>query len=454
MKKILALLLLISSFSYAQYSVKGTMSPALESDWVILYKIEGARQVFVQNTKIKTDSVSVDGQKQAIGSFNFTLPANAKTGSYRATYRLEEAGYIDFIFNKENIHFAFNTNYPDQSVVFTESNENILYKQYKDDISATQQKLDSIQIAVIKDPNLDLTEKYNKTLTNLNLVQQYYLDASKNFYVHPFIKATLRSNPNEILTSAQKYMSNMTEKFFDNMDFSDPTLLNSSFLVDRITDFVFYINYSDDVATQQDLHKKSIDTVISNITNLPFKKDALEYLITQFAASRNLEIFDYLFNNYYNKLPESLQNNAFREEKKAAFVAEIGRIAPDFTWKENNKKFSLSGLDEAENYILVFWSTSCSHCLREIPELHKYLQENKNVKVIAFSIENDDFGWKNFKINLPNWHHVLGLNKWENKVARTYNIIATPSYFVLDKNKKIIAKPEELVDLKELFPKN
>ncbi|ARV07128.1 hypothetical protein BTO04_10710 [Polaribacter sp. SA4-10] len=453
MKNLLAFLLLFSSFSYAQYSVNGTMTPALESDWVILYKIEGARQVFVQNTKIKTDSVTVNGKKRAIGSFNFTLPANAKVGSYRATYRLKEAGFVDFFFNKENIHFAFNSDYPDQSVVFSESNENILYQQYLEDISIKQQKLDSIQIAVLRNANLELTQKYTKSLMDLNTLQKQYLAASKDFYIHPFIKATIKNNPPEMYTSAEKYMSNITDTFFDTMDFSDPTLLNSSFLVDRITDFVFYINYSDDFATQQNLHIKSIDTVISNITNIPFKKDALEYLITQFAASNNLEIFDYLFNKYYNKLPESLQNHAFKEEKMAAFAAEVGRIAPNFTWRENKKNFSLAELEEADTYILIFWSTSCSHCLKEIPEVYQFLQENKKVKVIAFSMEKDDFGWKNMKTTLPNWHHVLGLNKWENKTARTYNINATPSYFVLDKNKKIIAKPEELIDLKEFIEK-
>ena len=52
-----------------------------------------------------------------------------------------------------------------------------------------------------------------------------------------------------------------------------------------------------------------------------------------------------------------------------------------------------------------------------------------------------------------NWHHVLGLNKWQNKIAKTYNIMATPTYLVLDANKKIIAKPEGLKELEEFLTK-
>ena len=164
-------------------------------------------------------------------------------------------------------------------------------------------------------------------------------------------------------------------------------------------------------------------------------------------------MIDFLFENHYEKLPESLQNKDFLKEKKALFATEIGRIAPDFSWKENGKNLNLSTLNEAENYVLVFWSTDCSHCLKEIPQLHKFLQDKNEIKVVAFSLERNDFGWKNMKATLPNWHHVLGLNKWENKIARTYNINATPTYFVLDKNKKIIAKPEEFIDVKEFVNK-
>jgi len=96
---------------------------------------------------------------------------------------------------------------------------------------------------------------------------------------------------------------------------------------------------------------------------------------------------------------------------------------------------------------LVFWSTGCSHCLKEIPELYTFLQDKKNLKVIAFAMENNEARWKSLKTTLPNWHHVLGLNKWENKTAKEYNINATPTYFVLDSNKKIIANPIAIKDL-------
>ena len=451
MKKILAFIFLISSFTQAQNTISGTMSPTIKSDWVILYKIEGAKQTFVKNTKIKIDSFDVDGKKQALGSFHFILPKNTEVGSYRITYRLEGAGFVDFIYNNEDVNFGFHPEYPNQSVTFTESKENILYTNYLDQIANAQQKLDSVQVAALQNPDLDLKREYKKTLKNVNSVQKEFLGASEGMYVQPFIEASLRNNPSEIISTPQKYMSNMIATFFDKMDFNNKTLLNSSFLIDRITDYVFSINYSDNATIQQGLYKESVDKVLSKIEKITFKKDAIEFLISQFEISMNLELIDYLFENHYNKLPINIQNKKFKEDKLSLFAAEVGRIAPDFSWKENDKTLTLSKLDDAENYLLIFWSTTCSHCLREIPKIHEFLKENKKVKVIAFSLEKDDLGWKEFKKSLPNWHHVLGLNKWQNKTARTYNIVSTPTYFVLDANKKIISKPEHLKDVKLFF---
>ncbi len=453
MKKILFLIFLISSFTHAQYTVNGTMSPTIKSDWVILYKIEGARQKFVGNTKIRIDSITVKNKKQAIGTFKFTLPKDSKIGSYRVTYRLKGPGFVDFIFNKEDVSFSFHPEYPNQSVTFSLSKENKLFQNYLNAISIAQKNLDSIQIAVLQNPDLNLTAEYKTALSKVNAIQKKYLEVSKGSYVQPFIKANSKNNTSEILTSSQKYMSNMIDTFFDKMDFNDKTLLNSSFLVDRITDYVFYINYSDNAATQQKLYRKSVDNVLSKIKNISFKKDVIEFLIGQFEAGRNIGLIDYLFKNHYDKLPKSIQNKKFKENKIALFAAEIGRIAPDFSWKENGKSLNLSKLNDAPNYVLVFWSTDCSHCLREIPQLGKFLQGNKKVKVVAFSLENSDFAWKSYKKTLPNWHHVLGLNKWENKTARTYNINSTPSYFILDSTKKIIAKPKELKDVKDFLNK-
>lgn len=452
MKNILALLLLISTVTTAQNTVKGIVSPNLKTDWVILYKIEGTKQVFINNTTIKKDSITLNGKKEAVGSFEIKIPASAKPGSYRITYRLEGASFVDFFYNKKDVSFIFNPDYPEQSISFSDSKENKLYKEYRETISMAQQSLDSIQVAVLQNKNLDLKEKYKKAFYKVTSLQKKYVSISKNTYIAPFVIANSRTNPESIFTSAADYMANLKNTYFNKIDFSNRALINSSFLTNKILEYIFYINFSDDVRMQEKLFKESIETVLSKINNKTYKRDVIEFLIEQFESARNLKIIDYLFDNHYNKLPTTLQNQKFKTEKEALFAVEIGRIAPDFSWKENGRNYKLSTLNDAEKYVLVFWSTSCSHCLREIPELHTFMKTRPNIKVIAFALENDSFVWETYqKNNLKGWHNVLGLNKWENKTARTYQVYSTPTYLILDKNKKIIGKPHDIKDVKEFL---
>ena len=451
MKKIILLILFISSFAQAQFSISGTLTNSLDTDWVILYKIEGATQQFVQNTTIKKDTLLIEGKKKAINIFKFELPTTTKAGTYRISYRTSGISFVDFIFNKEDVSFTFHPDYPQQAILFSKSKENIIYKNYLKDISKQQQKLDSLQIKAIKNLKIDLKKAYNTTLKKINSIQEKYLESTKNMYVYPFIKASLRANSTEIKTNLQDYLYAVKNTFFDHIEFSNETLINSSFLVDKITDYIFYMNYSENAETQQKLYKTAVENVFIKVKNIVFKKNIIEFLIGQFEEANNLEMIDVLFENYYNTLPKSIQNDKFKTEKLKLLATTIGSIAPDFSWIKNDKEFQLSALDEAKNYVLVFWSTGCSHCLKEIPELHSFLQGKKDIKVIAFAMERNDLDWGKIKITLPNWHHVLGLNKWNNKTARIYNINTTPTYFVLNSNKKIIANPIALKDLETII---
>ena len=71
MKNILALIFLISSITQAQYIIKGTLTPSIESDWVLLYKVESGKQQFVKNTQIKIDTVQLMVKKAAVEVFAF-----------------------------------------------------------------------------------------------------------------------------------------------------------------------------------------------------------------------------------------------------------------------------------------------------------------------------------------------------------------------------------------------
>ena len=440
MKKIIVFFLLISSLSYSQFNIKGTMSPIENSSWVLLYKIEGTKQIFVKNTQVKKEAEK--------GFFEFSLPNEAKPGTYRIKYSMKRNGFIDFFFNKEDVIFEFNPKDSNNTVIFKESIENQLYSSFTKKIYKAQFTLDSLQSEYFRNPSALIKEAYKKSLAKVKKVEKDYILNSKGKLVNHFIKASLRYNSPEIFERPLNYINSSIAHFFDDVDFSNKTLNNSTFLFDKISEYVLALNFAVDPVQKEETYKKSCNVAITKAKTTSFKADIINYLISQFSEIKNATLVDHLFANYFNKLPKENQNIRFKNKILRQLRIAIGRVAPEIIWYENDKELRLSSLKDGLNYVLIFYSTGCSHCLREVPEIYEYMKGKTNTKVIAFAMETSDDVWSNYRLKMPGWHHVLGLGKWENPTAKTYQINSTPSYFVLGMDKQIIAIPRSIDDLK------
>jgi thiol-disulfide isomerase/thioredoxin len=416
------------------------MSPTENSSWVLLYKIEGTKQIFVKNTQIKKEAEK--------GFFEFSLPNEAKPGTYRIKYSMKRNGFIDFFFNKEDVIFEFNPKDSNNTVIFKESIENQLYSSFTKKIYKAQFTLDSLQSEYFRNPSALIKEAYKKSLAKVKKVEKDYILNSKGKLVNHFIKASLRYNSPEIFERPLNYINSSIAHFFDDVDFSNKTLNNSTFLFDKISEYVLALNFAVDPVQKEETYKKSCNVAITKAKTTSFKADIINYLISQFSEIKNATLVDHLFANYFNKLPKENQNIRFKNKILTQLRIAIGRVAPEIIWYENDKELRLSSLKDGLNYVLIFYSTGCSHCLREVPEIYEYMKGKTNTKVIAFAMETSDDVWSNYRLKMPGWHHVLGLGKWENPTAKTYQINSTPSYFVLGMDKQIIAIPRSIDDLK------
>ena len=439
----LACLFLVSVTMHAQDSLKVKISPNNGYKWMMLYKLNGAKQQYVANTTLENEE------------FNFVIPENSESGMYRLFYDNENGGYFDVIYNQEAIDVTFDASSPEESAVFKTSEENKMYQSYLNSIESHQLKLDSVQIVNINSVSpttKELEELYQERLEKVVDLQDYFEKEASGKLAQEFIKTNKKYNSPKLAASVEEYLKNLEFHFFDNVDFNNEKLMNSSLLVDKSMEYVFYINSSEDVETQQNLRKKSIHELMDKIgDNNLIKSEILSSLLYALAGQEDLVLVDHVKEYYYNKLPEEFKSEKFLATVKDMLKTAIGSVAPNFSLKEDGETTDLLQLTEAENYIITFWSTTCSHCLKDIPELHEFTKDMENVKVIAIALEEDKFGFDHHTQALSSWINVLGLNKWENEIARDYDVHSTPSYFILDKDKKIIAKPEDLVDVQELF---
>lgn len=444
-KKFFVVLALLSFVANAQIEIKGTFAPIDEGDtWVVLYQLKGSKQYYLGNSNI------VDG------IFQFELPESAEKGMYRLQYRLDSVGFIDFIYSGSPIEVQFDPNNPYNTLTFLNSDENQEYISYKNKAEILKNKLDSLQINYFRiedESERVFTENlYKSAVKYYKNVQKAYDSITINKLSNKYIKTGQKYYADSIISNPQEFLNSEKEHFFDFIDFKSTAFINSAALGETVIGYVFYLNQSDDAQVQNALFKNAVKTILEKVKDdSEVSKEIQSLLLNSFGRVEHAKMVDYMLENYYYKLPKTLQNIEFVDEVLSNVKLALGRKAPDFSWKEGETELKLSEFNKEGLTILAFWSSDCSHCLVEMPELYDFINDYSDVKVLAYALEEYEDNFKVYNEKFKEWTNVLGLDKWENEVAQDYQIVATPTYFILDKNKKIIAKPEFFKDIKSFF---
>lgn len=424
-KKLCFLLSLMPSILLAQHSIIGTFSPANEFNFAILYKVTPTNSIYVSNTEINDD-----------GSFAFQLDSTITKGMYRIVYALPQEEFnFDLIYNaEEDIELTFNL---EEGVAYKTSKENILLTSYFKNTDLISQKINQFY-----NQEQQGKEAFTSIFKILKDTQSEFEKAAQGTIALEFIKASRSYIPND-LEDAETFSKNFKASYFNYLDYGNEVLVNSNFLIESTLNYVFtFVNPADKTKS----YKNNIDTVIEEIGNHPIiKKVLLEILWNQFAEQQNETVANYISTTYLLDIAKSENDKELKRILTLFKTISIGEIAPDFELSMENSE-NLSDLILAKNYILVFWSSSCSHCLDELPKLQSYVKSinKKEIQVIAIGLENERKPWEDKTKELSNFIHVYGEGKWENKIGNDYGVDATPTYFILDKDKKIIAKPDEI----------
>jgi thiol-disulfide isomerase/thioredoxin len=437
--RIIALLILIPNVLLGQHTISGVFTPANDYKVALLYKVTPTVSDYISSAEIQKD-----------GSFQFQLDSEAISGVYRIVYAVPQEDYnFDVIYSgKEDISLAYNS---ETGVTFKSSVENKLLASYTKSMSAVTQsisnyfrekKKDTLPLMAIFKTQKEAQVKFEKLAEKTIALQ--------------FIKANKPYIPNKF-EDLPTYVKNLKTHYFDNIDFNNQTLQSSSFLEERMDNYVF--GMSSRSADEETNYKNNIDVFCTAMKAIPAKvKRILLVSLWQQMVDLDYEnVANYISKKQLIEIAKSLNDKELVDALILYKNLSIGSIAPDFSIEveKDKKKITkkLSELKSADKFIVVFWNSNCSHCLDEIPQLQKFIKSFKKhkLKVIAVGLEDDNKAWKEKIKNYPEFINVLGLGKWDNEIGNKYGVKATPTYFVLDKNKRIIDKPEDIDALKTFF---
>ncbi len=436
--------LFVCAASHAQYSIKGSIDPGLNYSWILLYKLENGNQTYMDNSDVVE------------GTFEFKIDEKEASGVYRAYYQIENSLYVEFIYNKEEIVFSFDPNNPEESIHFSESEENNLVHDYYSLIRAQQGKIDSLQVLYFKSEDKtetkNIIQTYQEELSFLSEKQTQFEKKSQGTYANHFIRASRQYNAATPYKNANEYIKGIKEHFFDSIDIKDTVLSHSTFINDRLNDYVFYLNQADNIEATDSLQQEAIDKSITWI-NKDYKtlKSFEESLIEEYLIQENVAMIYYVIDHHYNALPAEYQDEILKNKVAASLKTAIGIRAPDFYWEQDGVKNNLHGLIGTDYYIVLFFSSNCPHCQVEIPEFYDFIIGIENMKVVAVGLEDEKESWELMTKEYLEFINILDLDKWSSEKVKNYGVNAIPTYFVLDADKNILAKPVDFDELKSMF---
>ncbi len=433
MKKLIFTFILLPTLLIAQHKISGTFSPAEDYTYAFLYEAtpDGANYV----NRAKLDS---------LGNFSIAIDENAAAGIYKIVYAIPpEENNFDLVYNgKEDVSFTFSL---DEGVNFTASTENKLWDSYLNSMDMVNQTISNFYTKDESDK-----DAFTSIFKTLKETQESYENLSKGKLVEAFIKANKPYMP-EAYEDLSSYSKNLKANFFNNIDFNNHLLRSSSLITDRVNGFVFGLSSN----TDNNTYKSHIDIVANAIKGSEpiVQSQLLELLWQEFKRRENHDMANYISDKSLLEIAKITENKILEQQLTSYKNTSIGAIVPDFEVKKE-PSLKLSELKGDQYYVLIFWSSGCGHCLKELPKVKDLISTKSNTKVVAFGLEDDSKLWSQEIKKYPDFVHGIGLGKWENPLVKIYGIAATPTYFVLDADKKIIAKPYDFEALETFFSKN
>ena len=484
MKILFLLTLLLSTFSYGQkmkFKVIGQKDTT-----VFLVKYYGKGLFYADTAEIKGGLVEFDAARQIPGIFALLLP---------------QQKYFEFIYNNEDVQLE--TTGPDfvNAMKVKKSEENKVFIDYLKFLNVKRAEANKIsdERAKLKkeDPAFkELTVKMDAISKEVLAYQTNLIAVNASKFVSKVVKMGMEITiPDAPKDANGKQIDSLfayhyyRDHYFDNIDLNDGRVVNTPLFHTKLETYFgktmmvqhwdSIIKYAFILCDRIDPKTKTFEYCVSWITSTYEKSNIMGMD----------KVFVMMGDRYYcTTNPQGKSPAHWVPEEKLKALCEkvnvqknlvMGAKPPNISLRDTSdvKWIDVYGL-KSDYTILYFWDPECGHCKKTTPKLQElYVKKfkDRNIEVYAISKAiGEDFGkWKKFIIEnkltfinvgvteslfkaamedarqfVPKYTNIESLN-----YQTTFDIFSTPRVFVLDKDKKIIAKQLSISQLEDLLDK-
>jgi thiol-disulfide isomerase/thioredoxin len=446
-----------SSAQQMKFEVDG-----LSSDTVFLANYFGDKMYYADTTVA-----------DAKGRFSFPGRPFEECGKYAVI--LPGNKMFELLAVQEEIEIHTSLAKPKEEIEVILSDENRLFYDYLGFIQERRKKaapqeailMDSTSTVEAREAAMEIMNAFGEEVAaeQKRLIQT---EGDKLFvkYLNMVVEPEIPEVPPQIANPRDLQYRWYRDHYWDRVDFSDPRMVrDASFHNILNTYWTRVLPQIPDTLETEAL--KLIDKASSN----PDMFKYIVHFITFNSESSQVMCMDKVFVRMVNEFYRAGKAVWLNEDQVQKIVDRAedlkhslcGNVPPNITLPDlsGQEWVSLHDIDAKYTAILI-WESTCGHCKKELPKLQELYDEWKPKGLEIYAIGNDfeTEPWKEFveKKGYTDWINVSdnpevnaqdsamaliysGVTNLESLNFRTtFDVYATPKIFLLDKDKKIVAK--------------
>ncbi len=469
-KTFTAFVFLLAGFcAYSQgYTIHLTLKPFVNSKVYLGYHYGKVKAV--------ADSVILDGKSEGV----FKGKEKLAGGIYFIVSPKKEILFELLIDQSQNFSISADSAHLPASIVFTGSPENNAFLDYTVYMNTHGKELTALQSqlsqAKSKNDSAALKEKIRKINEEVKTEREQVEAKNPNGLLATLLRALKEpvvppapplANGKPDSTFAYRYYK---AHYWDNISFTDDRLLRTPIFEPKLDHY-----YKDLVSPEPDSINREIDhMLLFSRTNKDMFKFLLVYFVQKYINPEYMgqdAVFIHLFEKYINTGQADFFTEKYRkfvDDRAYSIMANlIGQPAANLEMTDTSGKIR-SLYEVPSNFVVVcFWDPTCSHCKETIPKLDSIYQAKwkyEGVQIYAVMVDGGQDNWRNFirVHNLGDWINVYQTTAQRDAETvagrpdyrQLYDVYQTPEIYLLDKDKRIMAKKltyqqvDEVINLK------
>ena len=381
--------------------------------------------------------------------------------------------YFDVLVGKDQ-EFSVQTTSTDlaNNLKIKDSEENQALKDFQQYMMSQNKKSMEIQSRLKEiDEDSDSTTIYRDQLNDLADDMKIFWDKTINENEGNLLSVLIKvmknpeipeiEVPEEIINKDSvrwfhSYNYNRTH-YFDNIDFSDNRFIRTPIFHNKIETFFTKViiqdpdtinHYIDIVATQAEADEDMFRYVIFYFLNTFQKSNimGMDKVVVHIVET-------YYLSGKVNWMDEESLDKMRTQVSKLRFNL-IGNIAQDMKMETITQEYAKLHEIKSKYTLVYFYEPHCGHCKKTTPKVFDIYNDftRDEFEVFAVYTQTDKKEWSEYiyEKNFDSW-----INVWDpynlTNFRFFYNINSTPVMFLLDENKKIIAKRISAETLKNIL---